>query len=62
MHDENLSRTTGYDGRVGRVDYALLETLDAGSYFSDIYTGEPIPTLEEALEYGAQHNIFYNIE
>ncbi len=62
MHDENLSRTTGVNERVGKVDYEYILTLDAGSHFSEEYKGEKIPTLEEAIEYALEENIFLNIE
>lgn len=62
MHDESLLRTTGYNAKVGKVDYALIQTLDAGEKFSKEYKGEHIPTLEEVLIYGNEHEIFYNIE
>ncbi len=62
MHDESLYRTTGVKKNVGDVDYGYIQTLEAGSYFSADFAGEPIPTLEEALIYGAENDIFYNIE
>ncbi|MDC7286317.1 glycerophosphodiester phosphodiesterase [Blautia schinkii] len=49
MHDDNFKRTAGLDENVWDVNYEDVKHLDAGSYFSPRYTGEPIPTLEEIL-------------
>lgn len=62
MHDENLKRTTGVNERVGVLDYEYISTLDAGSYFSEEFAGEKIPTLEEVIEYAVEEDIFLNIE
>jgi glycerophosphoryl diester phosphodiesterase len=50
IHDNTVDRTT--DGRGNVSDYTLgeLKKLDAGAWFDNKYTGERIPTLEEALE------------
>jgi glycerophosphoryl diester phosphodiesterase len=58
MHDTTLSRTTDVEQRFpGRSpwkvkDFTLAEikTLDAGSWFSEEYAGEPVPTLKEMVE------------
>ena len=58
MHDTTLSRTTDVEQRFpGRSpwnvkDFTLAEikTLDAGSWFSEKYAGEPVPTLKEMVE------------
>ncbi len=62
MHDESLFRTTGVDKLVGEVSYDYVLTLDPGSDFSEEYAGERVPTLEEAIAYAKENNIFYNIE
>ncbi|MGN0152709.1 MAG: glycerophosphodiester phosphodiesterase family protein [Wujia sp.] len=62
MHDESLARTTGVKRRVGTVDYAYIQSLDAGSKFSKEYEGEHIPTLTEVLEFAKENNVFLNIE
>ncbi len=51
MHDETLARTTGgvSSSKVADLTYEELLEYDVGSWFSDIYIGEHIPTLEEAL-------------
>lgn len=50
IHDESLERTTHNQGRVSQLDLTALRKLDAGSFFSDQFKGEKIPTLAEVLE------------
>ncbi|MEV4468002.1 glycerophosphodiester phosphodiesterase [Nonomuraea salmonea] len=58
MHDTTLTRTTDAERRfpglspwnVGDLTLAQIRELDAGSWLSGEYTGEPVPTLAEALE------------
>lgn len=49
LHDESLSRTTGDRHPVRELTLAEVKKLDAGSYKSIEFKGEPVPTLEEAL-------------
>ncbi|MBQ9608559.1 MAG: glycerophosphoryl diester phosphodiesterase membrane domain-containing protein [Lachnospiraceae bacterium] len=62
IHDENLKRTTGVNNIVGNVDLEYIKSLDAGSFFSEEYEGEQIPTLREALEFAVAEDVFLNIE
>lgn len=48
-HDETLDRCTDGHGRIDETTYAEIQRLDAGSWFGAQYTGERIPTLDEAL-------------
>jgi glycerophosphoryl diester phosphodiesterase len=50
IHDATLGRTTNGKGFVSRAPWSKLRTLDAGSWFSKEFTGEPIPRLRDALE------------
>jgi glycerophosphoryl diester phosphodiesterase len=50
IHDSTLDRTTGTHGRVKDLSLAELQSLDAGSFFSERYGGEKIPTLEDVFE------------
>ncbi|HEX71926.1 MAG TPA: hypothetical protein ENN65_01215 [Candidatus Hydrogenedentes bacterium] len=50
LHDHDLKRTTNCEGTVADKTLAELKTLDAGSWFSPDFAGEPIPTLGEALD------------
>lgn len=58
MHDETLARTTDVEllfptrapWRVQDLTLDQVRRLDAGAWKSSTYRGEPVPTLEEALE------------
>ncbi|EDM74494.1 cytoplasmic glycerophosphodiester phosphodiesterase [Plesiocystis pacifica SIR-1] len=49
LHDDTLERTTTGAGLVGEANLDTLRTLDAGSWFSPEFAGEPLPTLDEVL-------------
>lgn len=61
MHDSNAYRTTGVDANIVNMTYKEVKTLDAGSWFSDEYVGENVPSLKEVLEL-TQAKIKLNIE
>ena len=50
LHDETLERTTNGSGRVEETPLDTLRALDAGSWFDPRFAGEPLPTLDRALE------------
>ncbi len=50
IHDETLERTTNGTGLVAETTLAELRSLDAGSWFSPEFAGEPIPTFGGMLE------------
>ncbi len=50
MHDSSLKRTTGFNKSIWQVSYDKIKELDAGSWFSQMYEGEPVPTLEEVIK------------
>lgn len=60
-HDENLRRVAGVNRNLSDMTFAEVQALDAGSWFSDEYKGEPIPSLEEVMEY-AKGRLKLNIE
>lgn len=49
IHDADLDRTTDGRGPVSRASLSEIRALDAGSWASDAFRGERVPTLEEAL-------------
>lgn len=49
LHDDRLERTSDGSGAVADRTVAELAELDAGSWFSPEFAGEPLPTLEETL-------------
>jgi len=50
IHDATVDRTTGSHSRVKDLPLRELRALDAGSFFSEKFHGEKIPTLEEVFE------------
>ena len=50
IHDATVNRTTDGEGAVSGYTVEELKELDAGSYFSEKFRGERIPTLREVLE------------
>jgi len=44
-----VDRTTDGSGAIAGLTLAPLKTLDAGSWFSPLFSGERIPTLEEMI-------------
>ena len=50
LHDETLDRTTNGTGLMKNYNADELNKLEAGSFFSDEFKNEKIPTLDEAFE------------
>lgn len=50
IHDDTVDRTTNGSGKVNELSYEELKKLDAGSFFSNEFSEEKIPTLEEVLQ------------
>lgn len=53
IHDATLDRTTNGRGPVSTLPMNQLKALDAGAWFGPAFSGEPLPTLEELLEWSA---------
>jgi glycerophosphoryl diester phosphodiesterase len=49
-HDSRLDRTTLGVGRIASLPLQRVRDCDAGSWFGSEFAGEPIPTLDEALD------------
>jgi len=62
FHDQTVQRCTNGIGLVSEMKLSELKSLDAGSWFSETFRGEQIPTLEEVLQLAKQHQINVNIE
>ena len=62
IHDETIDRTSNGSGFVKDRTLAELREYDFGSWFSEEYKGEPIPTLEEVLLVFSQTAHHINIE
>lgn len=61
IHDPTVDRTTGTHGYVKDMSLAELRSLDAGSFFSEKFENERIPTLEEVFDTLAKRT-FINVE
>lgn len=62
FHDDTLDRVVGKSGRLDRLPLSGLAGLDAGANFDAAFTGEPIPTLEEALRCCLDLGLSPNVE
>lgn len=62
MHDASLERTTSGGGIGGDLAWSALSQLDAGSWHSSRYAGEPLPTLENIARYCVRNQHHLNIE
>jgi len=69
MHDATLERTTNAAGPLsgqshvgGEHSWSALSQLDAGSWHSRTYAGEPLPTLNAVTRYCIRNGFFLNIE
>jgi glycerophosphoryl diester phosphodiesterase len=61
IHDGDTERTTGVTGKIAELPLAEVQVLDAGTWFSEEFSGEAIPTLAQSLEQ-ARDNIGIYIE
>ena len=70
LHDSTLARTTNASARLptsaspvaGEHHWATLAQLDAGSWHSRQYAGEPLPTLDNIAAWCLANHCFLNIE
>lgn len=62
IHDETVDRTTNGSGKVTDFSLEELQKLDAGSWFSEEFKDERIPTLSEVLELLKGTEIILNVE
>jgi glycerophosphoryl diester phosphodiesterase len=62
LHDATLERTTNGQGVAGALSWAALSQLDAGSWHSRGYAGEPLPRLEALARFCIANGYPLNIE
>jgi glycerophosphoryl diester phosphodiesterase len=62
LHDETLERTTDGRGRAAARPWAELARLDAGGWFDARHRGEPLPTLDAALDAALALGLLLNLE
>lgn len=62
LHDATLERTTNGQGVAGDQPWSRLSQLDAGSWHSRAFAGEPLATLESVARHCKAHGHRLNIE
>ena len=62
LHDATLERTSNGVGDARVMRWSDLSQLDAGSWHSPAFAGEPLPTLETMARYCLAQGYFLNIE
>lgn len=62
MHDDTLDRTTNGHGSVASMDWAVLQGLDAGSWFDPHFAAEPVPRMSEVLRFILEAKCRINLE
>lgn len=62
IHDDKLDRTTDQTGSIETVDTEVVEKADAGSWYSDKFVGEKVPTLDQLIKFLNDNKINANIE
>ncbi|MEJ8813789.1 glycerophosphodiester phosphodiesterase [Variovorax ureilyticus] len=62
LHDATLDRTSNARGVAGDQPWSVLSQLDAGSWHSRRYAGEPLATLEALIRFCLANRHALNIE
>ncbi len=62
LHDDTLDRTTDGAGRADALTWSQLAQLDAGSWHSATYAGEPLPTLRAVALWAIANAVVCNVE
>jgi glycerophosphoryl diester phosphodiesterase len=61
-HDRSVKRTTNGKGNIWELTLPQIRSLDAGTWFSDTFERERIPTLREVMELLLPTSVNLNIE
>ncbi|MEJ6005699.1 glycerophosphodiester phosphodiesterase [Paucibacter sp. AS339] len=62
LHDATLDRTSNGQGVAGELPWGELARLDAGSWHSRAYAGEPLPSLEALARFVLANRYGFNVE
>jgi glycerophosphoryl diester phosphodiesterase len=62
LHDDTLERSSNGQGMAGNQSWQALSQLDAGSWHSRAYAGEPLPTLRAIAAYVQRNGFALNVE
>ncbi|MDX1737068.1 MAG: glycerophosphodiester phosphodiesterase family protein, partial [Alphaproteobacteria bacterium] len=61
-HDDTFARTANAERSCAETPLYMLKALDVGSYFSEEFAGERVPTLSEVISLLTVHNMGVNLE
>ena len=61
-HDETLERTTNGTGLIKEREWDYIRRLDAGTWFSPVFTGERVPLLDDVFRICKRRNLQVNVE
>ncbi len=62
MHDAGFGRTCGVNAKSWELDSEQIRTMDAGRKFGQAFEGEPVPFLEDVIDYAKSVGVRLNIE
>jgi len=62
FHDDSLKRTTKVRGEFGLMKAEAIQSLDAGTWFSERFRGEKIPSFLTVIEWLLASDVQANIE
>jgi glycerophosphoryl diester phosphodiesterase len=62
MHDPHFGRTVADIGKVSEYTAQEMAAMDAGSWFSREFAGEPVPSFTQVVEFCKAHQIWMNVE
>jgi glycerophosphoryl diester phosphodiesterase len=62
MHDHYFGRTVKGSGTIAETSAAQILAMDAGSWLSDSFAGEPVPRYEDILTFCKENRIWMNVE
>jgi len=62
LHDDKLDRTTNGRGPASALTWTALAKLDAGSWHSSRFAGEPLPTLAAVARWALGDDVICNVE
>lgn len=62
LHDDTINRTSNGKGKVSELTFAALRRLDFGSWKSEAFAGEKIPTFEEFISFCRNAGLYPYIE
>jgi glycerophosphoryl diester phosphodiesterase len=62
LHDTTLDRTAAVQAIAGELSWNSLARLDVGSWHSPDYAGEPLPRLEQIVNFALKRGLALNVE